>query len=373
VAARAFLARRPPERECPYPLIPRAGAALVRIVLVGGGVEPIPPTGYGGTERFIADLQTALLAAGHDAVVVNRVRHRRMRDEYPFAWELPRLLAQHSYDVVHANSPVVGNRLGGRRIPYVYTTHSRHWFYRGQLSHRWGYWLERRAVRRSAAPVALTEALAERMREAVPHARAAVSVVPFGVDAERFRPDWSRRSGQVALGVGVVAPVKRWELAAAALRGTGLRLAIVGPTPDAEYARQVRAAGDAVELVGESTNDVLADRLATADVLVHPSRVELLSGAVVQGLSAGLPVLGGPALAGVVENERTGWCLPDADPATFVAGLRQRATELARDAGTRRRMGEAAREVARTRYAWPAVVARYEGLYRTVAALPRPA
>jgi glycosyltransferase involved in cell wall biosynthesis len=343
----------------------------VRIVLVGGGVEPIPPTGYGGTERFIADLQSALRAAGQDAVVVNRVRHHRMRDEYPFARELPKLLREVPYDVVHANSPVVGNRLASRHIPYVYTSHSRHWFYRARLSHRWGYWLERRAVRRAAAPVALTPTLAETMRRAVPDARRPISTIGFGVDGERFRPAWDRRTGGAALGVGVVAPVKRWEVAAEALRGTGVRFVLAGRITDPAYADRVRAAGDRVELLGELSDPDLATRFAESDLLVHPSRVELLSGAVVQALSAGLPVVGGPAVRGVIEDDRTGWVVPDDDPHAFVAGLRSRIGQLGSDAALRRRMGETARAVAQERYSWPRVVDQYLELYRGVAALPR--
>lgn len=345
----------------------------MRIVLIGGGVEPIPPTGYGGTERFIADLQEALQAAGHDAIVVNQVRHRRLRDEYPFARQLPRLLRDQRYDVVHAHSPVVGNRLGSMGIPYVYTTHSRHWFYRARLSHRWGYWLERRAVRRSAAPVALTERLAATMRAAVPSPRRPISVIPFGVDGERYRPAWDRRGGGVALGVGVVAPVKRWELAAEALRGTGLRFVLAGPVPDPEYADRVRSAGDRVELLTELSAEGLQQRLAESDFLVHPSRVELLSGAVIQAMSAGLPVVGGSAIAGVVEDGRTGWSLPDADLPAFVKGIRQRATELANDPALRRRMGDAARSVTQERYAWPRIVRQYLELYRSVAGTGVPA
>jgi glycosyltransferase involved in cell wall biosynthesis len=343
----------------------------VRIVLVGGGVEPIPPTGYGGTERFIADLQGALRAAGHDVVVLNRVRHRRMRDEYPFAWELPRLLRNESYDVVHANSPVVANRLAFAGIPYAYTTHSRHWYYRERLSHRWGYWLERRAVRRAAAPVALTESLARTMGAAVGKTRRPIAVIPFGVDSERFRPDWDHRSGNVALGVGVVAPFKRWELAAESLRGSGLRFVLVGPTPDRPYADRLRAVGDHVELVGELSDDALVARYAGSDLLMHPSRVELLSGAVVQALSSGLPVIGGSALQGVVEEGRTGWALPDAEPTALVSSMRQRAKELAENPALRRTMGDAARAAAQVRYSWPRVVEQYVDLYRAMADVAR--
>jgi alpha-maltose-1-phosphate synthase len=343
----------------------------VRVVLIGGGVHPIPPTGYGGTERFIADLAVALRHAGHEATIVNRVRGRRQRDEYPFAWHLPGLLRPLAYDVLHANSPVVGNRLAGRGMPYVYTTHSRHWFYRERWTHRLGYWLERRAVRRASAPIALTDRLAAEMRTHAGPTRRPVEVIPFGVDTERYRPSWSERTGTVALGVGVVAPFKRWDLAAAALAGTGVRLTVVGPTPDPAYAAQVRAAGENVTLTGEASGDELARRFATADFLVHPSAVELLPGAVVQGLAAGLPVLGGPVLDGVVEPERTGWIVPDANRASFVSGLRARAADLARDAGLRRRMGDAARASAEARFSWPSVVERYVAVYQAVAALGR--
>ncbi len=340
----------------------------MRVVLIGGGVHPIPPTGYGGTERFLADLQAALTAAGHDAIVVNQVRHGRQRDEYPFARALPGLLRSVRYDVLHANSPVVGNRLAGRHLPYVYTTHSRHWYFRERWSHRWGYWLEKRAVRRASAPVALTARLARTVASAVGTTRRPIAVIPFGVDTSRFRPDWDARTGSAALGVGVVAPFKRWEVAADALAGTGLRLTLLGPIADPAYAARLRAAGPHVTVAGEVRPDVLDRQFAISDLLVHPSAAELLPGAVVQGLAAGLPVLGGPAIEGLVEDGRTGWVLGDADVGAFRAGLRARATELAADAGLRRRMGEAARADAAARFSWPSVVDRYLQVYRAVAA-----
>jgi len=336
----------------------------VRVVLIGSGVQPIPPTGYGGIERFLADLAGALRAAGHEVVIVNQVRHRRQRDEYPFAWQVPRLLRAERYDALHANSPVVANRLALGRRPFVYTTHSRHWYYRERLTHRWGYWLERRAVRRAAVPVALTPALARTIANATGVTRRPIAVIPFGVDLERFRPAPERRHGRAALGVGIVAPFKRWEVAAEALRGTGLRLTIVGPTPDRAYAERIRAAGEGVTLTGEVTDAELAQRYAESDLLVHPSRAELLSGAVVQGLAAGLPVIGGPTLEGVVESGRTGWIVDDIDPARFVASFRAAAQAAAADPVLLRRLGEEARRVASERYSWPSVVSRYVEAYR---------
>jgi glycosyltransferase involved in cell wall biosynthesis len=340
----------------------------VRILLIGGGVQPIPPTGYGAVERILSDLQNALRAAGHEAEVINRVRHRRMRDEYPFAWELPRLLRGRTYDVLHANTPVVANRLALGKYPYVYTSHSRHWFYRDRWSHQWGYWLERRAVRRARAVIALTPRLATTMAATVRPPLPPVTVVPFGVDTGRFRPSWPERTGRVALGVGVVLPFKRWELAANALRGLGVELRIAGPTPSPEYAERVVSAGDRVKLLGEVSESELVRLYAESDFLVHPSAVEVLSATVLEALASGLPVIGGPAVEGVVEEDSTGWSLSDQDPAAFVTAVRDRASRLVADEHLRRTMGEHARTSAETRFAWPTIVQEHLRVYASAIA-----
>ncbi len=345
----------------------------MRILLIGGGVQPIPPTGYGAIERILAEFEGALRAAGHDPVIVNRVRHGRMRDEYPFARELPKLLAAERFDVLHANTPVVANRLAGRHLPFVYTSHSRHWYYRERLSHRWGYYLERRAVRRATEVVALSPGLARTMSSVVRPPLPSITVIPFGVDPVRFRPAWERRTGRFALGVGVVASFKRWAWAARALRGTGLTLRIAGPIVSPSYADEVRRAGGPVELLGEVPEDALERLFAESDVLVHPSSVEILSAAVLEGLAAGLPVLGGPTLEGCVRDGATGSIVPDRDPVAFVEQLHARAQELATDAPRRRSMGDAARADAEERFAWPQVVAAHLPIYSRVAARATPA
>ncbi|HEV2449768.1 MAG TPA: glycosyltransferase family 4 protein, partial [Thermoplasmata archaeon] len=308
---------------------------------------------------------TALRAAGHEPILIHQVRRRRSSDEYRFALALPGLLRGVAADVAHASTPVVANRLAWLGHPYVYTSHSRHWFTLHGPTQRWGFFLERRAVARSQATVALTEEIDARMRGRLgPRMPQRHPVIPIGVDAERFRPDWSARSGTRALGVGIVTPVKRWELAARALRGSGLSLRIAGPLPDPVYARSVIGSGDGVVLLGELSDAALAEEYALADVLVHPSSAEILSGAVLQGLSAGLPVLGAAPVAPLVPEGRAGWCAgPGRSPSEIEELLRSRARELVGDAGMRRRMGDAAREWALARFSWPRVVAQHIALY----------
>lgn len=342
---------------------------LVRVVLVGTGVQPIPPTGYGGVERTIAEFARALAAAGHEPVVLNDVRRGRSSDEYRFALGLPaRVRALHG-DVVHASTPVVANRLALARLPFVYTTHSRHWFDASGLGGRWGRWLEVRAVRRARRVVALTPRLRDRIGElAGAAASARTSVIPLGVDGTVFRPAWERRRGSCALGVGVVRPFKRWELAARALRDTGWQLTIIGPTPDAAYADQLRRIGPHVTLAGERPEPELLAAYAESDLLVHPSRVELLAGVVLQGLAAGLPVLGAEAVADLIAPGCGGAAPAGAPEAAVEEFLRDAAIAYTRDPARLRRDGEAARAVALDRYAWSRVVEAHLALYRDAAA-----
>ena len=327
-------------------------------------MQPIPPPGYGGIERVLADYAEALRRAGHTPIIINKVRRRRMVDEYFFARELVREARRQDYDVLHASTPVVANRLAWGHVPYVYTTHSRHWFYREKITHRWGYFLERRAVRRSQAVVALTPRLARAIRDNVRPPRPEPRIIPIGVDAEAFRPNWSARTGRRALGVGVVAPFKRWEIAAAALRATGWTLRIIGPVADPGYAARVRSAGDSVEFLGEVDETTLRRLYAESDLLVHPSRVELLAGAVVQGLAAGLPILGCDPIADLVEPEQTGWTtLPGTRQDEIIRAWRFALTALEMDPDRRRSMGESARRTALEKYAWPAVVEQHIALY----------
>jgi MMP alpha-(1->4)-mannosyltransferase len=336
----------------------------VRIALLGTGVQAIPPVGYGGVERTIAEYADALRVAGHDPVVLNRVRHGRPLDEYLFSLSVPAMVRDAGADVVHASTPVVGNRLAVAGIPYAYTSHSRHWFERSGARQRFGFWLERRAVERSRATVALTESLRTEMVRAVPDAASRLQVIPIGVDTERFRPEPSARTGRVALGVGVVRPMKRWELAAAAARDAGWTFRLVGPMPDREYANRLRGMGPSVELLGEVMDDELRKEYARADVLLHPSRVEILAGAVLQGLSAGLPVLGAAPVAALVDDGRTGWTAPaNGSDADIQRLFTERLRELD-DPELRTRLSTEARFVAKDRFSWPSVVQAHVGLYR---------
>lgn len=341
----------------------------MRVVLAGTGVYAIPPTGYGGVERTIDELGRALTRAGATVSVVNVVRRGRSIDEYWFARELPRLLRDRPYDILHASTPAVANRLAFSGLPYVYTTHSRHWFLRSGLRQRWGFYLERRAVARSRATIALTERLRRQIVASVGGRLPAPSrVIPIGVDTERFRPEPARRTGDRALGVGVVARIKRWEVAARAAGEAGAQLTILGPVQDRSYAEELRAIGPHVHLEGEVPDARLREAFGESDVLLHPSRVELLAGVVLQGLAAGLPVVGADPVADLLRAGTTGFAAPpelsDAELTRFFAGS---VRQLLSDRALREGMGRAARREAEERFSWPVVARAHLELYRELA------
>jgi hypothetical protein len=53
----------------------------MRIVLIGPGIMPIPPTGWGAVEILIWDTKNALEQLGHEVHIVNTKDGRQIIDE----------------------------------------------------------------------------------------------------------------------------------------------------------------------------------------------------------------------------------------------------------------------------------------------------
>lgn len=334
----------------------------MRVALVGSGMRPIPPPGYGGVERTIAEFADALRRSGDEVAIVNSVYPGRT-GEYRFARDLSGRRHEFRERVVHAHTPVVANQLGRLRLPFAYTTHSRHWFVREGLSQRFGYRLERRAVARASATVAVSEIVREQiLRELRAPPPGPLVTIPLGVDLAHFTSGGRDGDPLVAVGVGAIVPVKRWELAARALAGTSFRLRLVGPQPDPDYARRVRSSGP-VELLGELSEEALLEEYRRASVLVHPSRVELFPGVVAQAMSCGRAVIGTPPVAAIVEAGRTGAIVPDGSESEIVEGLRAAVLRFQRDPELAIAWGHAGRVRAEREFDWANVVAAHHRLY----------
>lgn len=355
----------PPPRVQPSRLISGTDAPGVKVLLVGTGAHPIPPTGYGAVERILFEYAQALTWSGQSVRIVNEVHGAGALAEYRFSLRLPSLLRREEYDVVHASTPVVANRLASAGVPYVYTSHSRHWFWRESWRHRWGFWLERRAVRHAAAVVALTPDVEAAMRATLPSTFSRpLRVIPSGVNIDQYGPSWDLRNGHRALGVGLVLPLKRWETASAGLKGTGVTLRIAGPVPDAAYAARVRSAGDDVELLGEVDEARLRQLYAESDLLIHPSQVEVLPRAVLEAMASGLPVVGSSVIGSLFPGGNGGLtAAPGVSGEELIQFVHAAVEQLSGNGALRRKMGEAGRMLAEETYSWDRVVAAHLELY----------
>lgn len=342
---------------------------MADVALVGTGMIPIPPPDYGAVEKHIWNLSQALEDRGHDVTIVHEVVGESSLAEYRFAWQARSRVRDLDADVVHVHTPGVAavfTLAGPRR--YVFTSHSRHWTTREGLRERIGFLLERWASSNAAETVAVSPMVAHRMARRGVEA----TVVPNGVDLDRYAPDWDARSGDVVVGVGELAPHKGWHLVAKAVADLEATFRHVGPHRSQGYARRVReAAPGQVTLEGRVPEDDLVDALAAGDVLAHPSTSESFGMAVVEGMACGLPVVASDFLSPLFEPGANGVTVPtDAPEDRRVEALRDGLVGLLDDPDRRRAFGERSRAIAEERYGWDGVAGALEDVYEAFQAEP---
>jgi glycosyltransferase involved in cell wall biosynthesis len=343
----------------------------MKVALIGSGMLPIPPPGWGAVERAIYGLSEGLKNLGVEVEIINKVRGSHSFDEYPFALGLPFTLKKGNWDIIHASTPVVANVLAAVSRHYVYTSHSRHWFGTASPTERWGLFLETRACSIAQKVIALTPDVAGRISDHLPsRSQSNLRVIPNGIDTKVFKPNWDARTGKEVLGVGAVHRRKRWHLAAKAMSSIkGAHLTIVGPIQDREYADSLvsLATPGKLYLAGELSEDELAKRYAQSDVFIHPSGSELMSIAVMEAMSSGLPVVGTSILASQVEDGKTGWLTEEAkDETEILGGFENRLGSLLTVEDLRKRFGLAAREQAQELWDWSVVAKRVYSLYQEI-------
>lgn len=147
-------------------------------------------------------------------------------------------------------------------------------------------------------------------------------------------------------------------------RHPGLRLMLVGPALEPDYAAELAATAgrlgvaEAVVFAGEQRDP--HPWFAAADILVFASRLEGFGTVVPEGMAHGLPVVV-RHLPGVndsfVFEGRTGFLFSDQD--AFVAAV----DRLAGQPELRRAIGAAARDFARAEFGMRGIAARYLGVY----------
>lgn len=231
-------------------------------------------------------------------------------------------------------------------------------------------WLTRYALSHADEITATGLQLATATARYAPPA-APVSVVPYGVDLDRFRPIARESSEQVVVGsVARLSPEKglRFLLDAFARASAGapkpMRLRIAGDGPEEKALRkQAETLGiaDRTEFVGWVEHEQLPQFLASLDVFVLPSLFESFGVAAAEASAMGLPVIASDlqGLPDVVVDGVTGMLVPPKD----VGALADAISALAAEPARRVRMGVAGRDFVAANYDWSRNAGQMERLY----------
>lgn len=201
---------------------------------------------------------------------------------------------------------------------------------------------------------------------------------PRGVDTQRFSPErrsaaWRARYGigadeLVVLHVSRLVREKRLDTLTAALNLLNVphRVVIVGDGPDRKFAEAELP--DAI-FTGFLVGDELADAYAASDIFIFPSDSESFGNVTLEAMASGLACVCADATGSrsLVVAGQTGFLADASDAQAFADHL----STLAKDAGLRRRMGQAGRTRALT-FSWEETMGRMLGYYRALLAGARP-
>lgn len=323
--------------------------------------------------------RTAILGRGLSVEYIQAGPARPLSDEEAarqmpvFAARLADRWRTRRPDIVHAFCWVSGlAALGAARelpVPVVQTFES------GQMSA--GRARLEPSICRSAAAVLVSSAAgaAQLARFAVP--RAAIRVIPQGVDTEVFTPDGDRarrtsrarivtvatdgRAAGLTTIVQALSQVPGAELVVVGGRD-GRHLPRSGPFRGAAQLASALRVRSRVTFAGEIGADRLPALLRSADVLVSAPPSEPSGAAVVQAMACGTPVVVsavGAHLDAVIDGV-TGLLIPPAQPAVLARRLRQ----LLAAPALRQAYGIAAADRARSRYSWERIASETLAAYQ---------
>jgi D-inositol-3-phosphate glycosyltransferase len=292
-----------------------------------------------------------------------------------------------TYDVIHSHYWLAG--LAGTRlktawgVPHV------------TMFHTLGEVKNRASVSESEPPLRIEAeadivAGADRIIAATEHEKsllvhlynaepARISVVPLGVDMDRFRPidkDEARRQlgfedAKIILFVGRIEPLKGVDIlinAAAMLESDVECSVLIVGGDEASKARVAELQGLASDLgighrvafVGAVDHDKLPLFYNAADVCVVPSHYESFGLVAVEAMACGVPVVASRVggLTGTVKDGETGYLVPWLCPEPFA----ERIEMLLDNESLRRNLGEAAHEGV-SRFRWENVASHVLEVY----------
>lgn len=353
----------------------------------------------GGGEKHLADLANALARRGHDvfaalspyspllaelpAVPKQNLVELRLRNSMNVAsaLKLARFAREHQIEIIHAHiardyplAAFVSRRAGARLVL------TRHVLFPMSGIHRL-------TLRHTARVIAVSQAVADGLRQQGIFAPDTIALIHNGIDVDRFaRAAGAVRkkeaAGQESPGerlrvgmVGHLAPIKGQEdfIRAAAI--------VCGLRDDVEFI----IAGEDKSLSGQNRQSIerliaeldlnqrvrlsgwvddIAELLPTFDLFVSPSRSEPFGLSIVEAMAAGTPVVASMSEGAreIIDGNLTGRLFPISD----VEALAKAICELLSDPSQRGQLSANAQRVVRERFSLEQMVVETEKVYEQV-------
>jgi glycosyltransferase involved in cell wall biosynthesis len=288
------------------------------------------------------------------------------------------------FDIVHDNQGLGYGMLGVRRLGLPLVTSIHHPISvdrrldlagRGRLARlnkaRWyGFVrMQARVARRAGPLITVSSSSKDDICRDFRVSQRNVHIIPLGVDTRLFRPrpEQPRVAGRIVAVTSADSPLKGLPtlLRAVAKLATEreAHLVVIG-TPSAATRQQVAqlALGDRVTFASGLPDAEYARVLATAEVAVIPSLYEGFSLPAVEHMASGTPLIASNAGALPEVTGDAALLVPAGDAEELSAAL----GVLLEDEPARARLASSGLARVRERFAWPAVAAATEALYRKV-------
>jgi glycosyltransferase involved in cell wall biosynthesis len=351
-------------------------------------------TSFGGGERHVADLSRALVDRGHE-VFVALVPGSPLSAELSFVGEarvfalsprnyvknvrgLARFAREQGIEIVHAHAARDYHlaALAVRFAPGARLVLTRHVLFPLRT-------INRPVLSRVDRVIAVSEAVAESLRQNGVIESSRITVVYNGIDVGRFARaagDSGARDGEGPELVGTVghlAPIKGHDVfvraaALIAAHRERVRFVVIGEdkSPEMEHRRSLEklvtelGLNDVITLPG--WREDMPAALSSFTVFISAARSEPFGLAIVEAMAAGLPVVATASEGAVeiIEDGDTGKLVPVDDPEALAEAI----NKLLDDPHERARLGRNALVAARERFSLQRMATDTEQVYREVLA-----
>ncbi len=383
----------------------------------------------GGAERVLYEESTRLAKKGHavrvltrklpyhkaDVENINEVEEHRYSFQeklFPFFFKsimsdcrrtFRSLEENFSFDIINFHQPfsAVGvlSSTGSRRVPFVYTCHSlsfEEYISRSSSPKDPMKWLihhlqvsarkstEQTVMKRSDQIAVLSEYTREKLQRTYGLSSSKVSLIPGGVDLERFRPSRDKAAIRARLGL----PEERFVLLTVrnlvprmglenlisafkiAQNGSRDLLLVIGGEGPLERAlnEQTRRCGveEFVRFVGYIPDEDLPSYYQMADLFIIPTKeLEGFGLVTVEALASGLPVLGTPVggTREVLTKLGPDHLFADSTPEAMATGILKALKNWGKNPSAYKDLSKTCRQVAEQHYSWDNHVSKLEELF----------